>query len=228
MLVMGLDTSLQRCSVAILKNGALLAAQSKDLEKGHAEHLAPMAAAALSEAAISIRALDRVGVVVGPGGFSGVRVGLSFARGLAIGADLDVVGVTSLAALARNLTEAPPSALIAPLIDARRGQLYAGLYEQSGAVLAPPFVASPDDVFTKLKSAAQERPVSLIGTGAALMAQEDPCLLKPKIPMQIDARNVALLAAVAAAPSASPAPLYLRAPDAKPPKSSRFEGLSAP
>lgn len=228
MLVMGLDTSLQRCSVAILKNGDVLADQSLDMEKGHAEHLAPLAAAALKAAKISIGDLDRVGVVIGPGGFSGIRVGLSFARGLAIGADFDVVGVTTLAALARNLKGVAPSALIAPLIDARRGQLYAGLYENDGAVLVDPFVATPDEVFAKLKSAARDRPVSLIGTGAAHMAEGEPQFSKPLIPMQIDARNVALLAAEAPPSAAPPAPLYLRAPDAKPPKSSRFDGLSTP
>ncbi|HXI85963.1 MAG TPA: tRNA (adenosine(37)-N6)-threonylcarbamoyltransferase complex dimerization subunit type 1 TsaB, partial [Parvularculaceae bacterium] len=100
MIVLGLDTALKSCSAAIVENGSLRAEARLPLEKGHAEHLAPMVAALFREAQIGPRGIDRVGVVVGPGAFAGVRVGLAFARGLALGTEIRIVGVTSLAALA--------------------------------------------------------------------------------------------------------------------------------
>lgn len=226
MLVMGLDTSLQRCSVAILKDGALVADQSLEMERGHAERLAPMAAKALADTGIAIRDLDRIGVVVGPGGFTGVRVGLSFARGLAIGTGLDVVGVTSLAALAENLENAQPGALVAAVINARRGQLYAGLYQRGGAMLIAPFVATPGHVSEILIKKAGAKLVSLVGSGAAQIAHNGRDWGAAGVSDQISAVHVAQLAAAASPPDSPPRPLYLRAPDAKPPKPSRFQGIS--
>ncbi len=223
---MGLDTSLQCCSVAILRDGAVVADQSLAMERGHAEHLAPMAARALAEAGIAVRDLDRIGVVVGPGGFTGVRVGLSFARGLAIGTGLDVVGITSLAALAENIESAEPDALVAPVIDARRGQLYAGLYRRGGAVLIAPFVATPEHVSERLQKAAGAQPVSLVGSGAAQIARKRRQWIDSGLPEQISAKYVARRAAATPPPEGPPGPLYLRAPDAKPPKPSRFQGIS--
>lgn len=215
MLVMGLDTALQRCSVAILRDGAVAADISIGMECGHAERLAPMAAEALETAGVRIADLDRVGVVVGPGGFTGVRVALSFARGLGVGTRVKIVGVTSLAALARGA--APGENLIAPVIDARRGQVYAALYNQHGEELLAPFVAAPEAAREKLQQAASNARYFLTGSGAPL--------IDPSAPgeAEIDAKIVAQLAAAAPAPSHPPAPLYLRPPDAKPGKPSAFQ-----
>ncbi len=214
MLVMGLDTALQRCSVAILRDGAVVGDQSVDMARGHAEHLAPMAAAALAEAGVEIADLDRIGVVVGPGGFTGVRIALSFARGLAIGVDIDVVGITSLAALAGNAGDAGAGELVAPIIDARRGQVYAALYEQSGLCRVPPFVSDPEQAIKQLADDTQGRQTVAIGSGVGLLP---PGAWRPSAgDAQIDAKVVAALAAEAAPPFGCPPPLYLRGPDAKP------------
>ena len=217
MLTLGLDTALQRCSVAILRDGKVLSDRGAGMERGHAEHLAPMAAAALAEAGVGVKDLERIGVVVGPGGFTGVRVGLSFARGLAIGVDIPVVGVTSLAALAANVADAPQGALIAPVIDARRAQVYAALYAPGGAARVPPFVAAPEEALKMLTDEAAGAKVALVGTGAALLGGTPPGWRRAASPDQIDSKVVARLAAAAPAPAGPPAPLYLRAPDAKPP-----------
>ncbi|MEZ5926895.1 MAG: tRNA (adenosine(37)-N6)-threonylcarbamoyltransferase complex dimerization subunit type 1 TsaB [Parvularculaceae bacterium] len=107
LLVLALDTALKSCSLAILDRGPegarVLADIHERLEKGHAERIAPMAMDALAKASLGVKDIDRVGVVIGPGAFAGVRVGVAFARGLALGTKLDVVGVTSLAALAGAL-----------------------------------------------------------------------------------------------------------------------------
>ncbi len=214
MLVMGLDTALQRCSVAILRDGAVVGDQSTDMARGHAEHLAPMAAAALGQAGVKIADLDRIGVVVGPGGFTGVRIALSFARGLAIGVDVDVVGITSLAALAGNARDTDRGELIAPVIDARRGQVYAALYEKSGQCRVQPFVSDPEQALKLVVDAAQTAKIVTIGSGAGLAPFG--AWRQSEGDQQIDAKVVAALAADAAPPFGRPPPLYLRGPDATP------------
>ncbi|MFC2951160.1 tRNA (adenosine(37)-N6)-threonylcarbamoyltransferase complex dimerization subunit type 1 TsaB [Marinicaulis aureus] len=223
MLVLGLDTALQRCSVAIIRGDEVLADESVGMERGHAERLAPMAAAALAKAGVSIGDLSRVGVVVGPGGFTGVRVALSFARGLGVGTGIPVVGVTSLAALA-----APHWAqeLVAPVIDARRGQVYAALYGRGGEIILPPFVSEPKEALKKLQDKAADRSVRVLGSGARLLGPAPAGWSVSEAREEIDARIVALLAAKAPAPDGPPAPLYLRAPDAKPGKPGLFDGAA--
>ncbi len=220
MLIMALDTALQRCSVAILRDSDVLADESVHMERGHAEHLAPMAATALATAGVSIGDLDRVGVVIGPGGFTGVRVALAFARGLGVGTGLPIVGVTSLAALAAG---AGCAGAVAPVVDARRGQVYAALYGESGEVLAAPFVAEPKEALKMLGVGAGDERVSLVGSGAGLLPGPPSHWPMATGSTEIDAKIVARLAAKAPAPDAPPAPLYLRAPDAKPGKPGLFE-----
>ncbi len=214
MLVMGLDTALQRCSVAILRDGAVVGDQSMDMERGHAEHLAPMAAAALDEAGVNIADLDRIGVVVGPGGFTGVRIALAFARGLAIGVEIDVVGITSLAALARNAHDVPMGELIAPVIDAKRGQVYAALYEKNGLCRVQPFVSDPEQALNLLIDGMHGAQRITIGSGAGLLPPGP--WRQSEGGAQIDAKAVAALAADSAPPFGRPPPLYLRPPDATP------------
>ncbi len=211
MLILSVDTALQRCSVAITRDGDALAVEVEDREKGHAERLAPMAAAVFKAAGVAPADLDRIGVVVGPGGFTGVRVGLAFSRAMGLATGAGVIGVTSLEALARNVDEEGRD--VASVIDARRGQVYAGLY-RDGVCVVPPFVAAPEEAAAQISSAAI-RSVLSVGTGSALLpaqhgfgeADADP---------QIDPIMVATLTAAAPAPAGPPAPLYLRPPDAKP------------
>lgn len=227
MITLGLDTALQSCSVAILKDAAVLSDKFLALEKGHAEKLAPMAAAALAKAGLKVADLDRVGVVIGPGGFTGVRVGLAFARGLGLGTGAAIVGVTSLAALAAGVADAPAGAMIAAVIDARRGQVYAALYDAAGTERLPAFVAAPKAALEKLKDAVKGAPAVLVGSGAGLLGGGEAGWAISGALAQIDAKIVARLAAAAKAPGCPPAPLYLRAPDAKPAGRALFEGLSS-
>ncbi|MEX6632672.1 tRNA (adenosine(37)-N6)-threonylcarbamoyltransferase complex dimerization subunit type 1 TsaB [Hyphococcus lacteus] len=224
MLIMGLDTALQRCSVAILRGDDVLADKSVDMERGHAEHLAPMAALAVKEAGVTFRDLDRVGVVIGPGGFTGVRVALAFARGLGIGTGIDIIGVTSLAALAAGVE---PTSLTATVIDARRGEVFAALYGNDGAEIAAPFVSTPEQSLNILRQSAGAEPVTIVGSGAALLGDLPDNWQRQATKSQIDAKIVAQLALAAPRSALPPAPLYLRVPDAKPGKPGLFSG-SAP
>ena len=213
---MGLDSALQRCSVAIARDRATVAVRAADMERGHAEHIAPMTAAVLKEAGARVADLGRIGVVVGPGGFTGVRVALAFARGLGVATGVPVIGLTSLAALAGNVAADDAESLIAPVIDARRGQVYAGLYKADGETLVAPFVAAPDAVFARLVDAAGPSCVVTVGTGAGLLPSLPENWRRSGAGDQIDAAIVARLAGTAPPPAGPPAPLYLRPPDAKP------------
>ncbi len=214
MLILAVDTALQRCSIAILRDGQPLAVEVEDREKGHAERIAPMAAAAFRGAGVAPNDLDRIGVVVGPGGFTGVRVGLSFSRAMGLAAGAETVGVTSLAALASGSDA--DGGDIAAVIDARRGQVYGALYRDGLCVVAP-FVADPEEAAARLAAAAPG-PLSLVGTGAGLLPPRAGWV-EASGDRQIDPVVVARLAAEALPPDGSPAPLYLRPPDARPQKS---------
>lgn len=224
MLTLALDTALKSCSVAILDGERVLADLHEPLDKGHAERIAPMAMAALEKAGVSVGDLDRVGVVIGPGAFAGVRVGLAFARGLALGARLDVVGVTSLAALAAALPR-QEGVLTAAVIDARRGQVYAALFDSGLAARLPPFVASPEEARARLAEAAGGALVRLAGDGAPLLPPHTDFWVEAGAAPAIDAKVVARLVSGAPRPASPPSPLYLRPPDAKPGAPSPLDGL---
>ncbi|MBF0307713.1 MAG: tRNA (adenosine(37)-N6)-threonylcarbamoyltransferase complex dimerization subunit type 1 TsaB, partial [Alphaproteobacteria bacterium] len=93
MLALGFDTSLQACSVALWRDGAVLARRSECMARGHAEALLPMIVAVMADGGAAWRDLTLIGVTVGPGTFTGIRIGLAAARGLGLAAGLPVAGV---------------------------------------------------------------------------------------------------------------------------------------
>ena len=206
MIVLALDTCLTACSVAICEGERVLAHATEVMARGHQERLAPMAEAVMAEAGLPFSRVERIGVTVGPGSFTGLRVGVAFAKGLASALSIPAVGVGTLEAMA-----APVAGLAFAVIDARRGQVYGQAFEDGHALMAPDALTA-EDAAARLAEIAQGRPVTLIGSGAPLLA--------PMVPTAAvvaaegaDAREVARLAA-----SRTPAPLrplYLRAPDAK-------------
>ncbi len=225
MRVLGIDTALDRCSLAIVEGGGVLASQTQRLTKGHAEVAPLMLKSLLDETRLRAGDLDRVGVVVGPGGFTGVRIGLALARGLALGTGIAVIGVSAMAALLDGWRGAEKaSGLTAIVLDARRGQVFAALYSGAREKVAP-FAASPVDASRTLLDAAGESAVAVIGAGGALLPETPPHWRLAEPDAAIDPVRVARLAAAAPAPSAPPAPIYLRPPDAAPGAPSPFAGL---
>src|SRR5689334_22628201 len=132
MIVLGLDTCLSSCSVAVLDGERVLASAREVMARGHQERLAPMAQAVMAETCLAFPALNRIAVTVGPGSFTGLRVGIAFAKGLALALDRPAVGVGTLEALA-----AEADGLVFAAIDARRGQLYLQGFEGGRALMAP-------------------------------------------------------------------------------------------
>jgi tRNA threonylcarbamoyladenosine biosynthesis protein TsaB len=210
MLVLGLDTCLSSCSVAVLDGERVLASAREVMARGHQERLAPMTREVMAEAGLAFESVDRIAVTVGPGSFTGLRVGIAFAKGLALALGRPAVGIGTLEALA-----AEASGLVFAAIDARRGQLYLQAFEDGLALMAPDALTA-EVAAARLAELSQGRPFTLVGSGAALLADFAPTA--PVVAAEgADARHVARLAALREPGPLKP--LYLRAPDAKLPAS---------
>src|SRR5215831_4109369 len=195
MLVLGLDTCLGACSVAVLDDGAIRGFASEPMARGHQERLAPMAREVMADAGVAFADLDRIGVTVGPGSFTGLRVGVAFAKGLSLALDRPAVGVGVLEALAADLP-----GLVFPAIDARRGQLYLQAFEDGRALMAPDALTA-GDAAARILELGLGRAFTLVGSGAALLAGVSP-FSRILETAGADARTVARLAA-----ARTPAPL---------------------
>ncbi|WP_372708395.1 tRNA (adenosine(37)-N6)-threonylcarbamoyltransferase complex dimerization subunit type 1 TsaB [Brevundimonas sp.] len=222
MRVLVVDTALGLCSVGVFEvaDGVArsLGLRSEAMIRGHQERLAVLAREAVAEAG-GFDAVGRIGVTVGPGSFTGLRIGLAFAHGLGAALDRPVVGVSTLDALAASAGDARA---VAALIDARRGQVYARFWidgRPDGPAEAVSLGAAGARV-AKLGAGAV-----LIGSGAVLIAGSAPdALVHDHAGPTPDA--VARLAAAADPIESPPRPLYLLAPDATPP--SRLPGQPRP
>ncbi len=223
MRVLIVDTALGTCSAAVVEDGRLLGLRTELMTKGHQERLAGMARDAVADAGGGFGALDRIGVTVGPGSFTGLRVGLAFAQGLGAALSRPVVGVSTLNALAASVEA---GGLVAAVIDARRGQVYARLFRDGVALDAAE--ALPLDVAVERILEADVAP-TLVGSGAVLLSETFPDRFGEAVSEPLAAPTPEALARLTAAAdpaTAVPRPLYLRAPDATPP--SRLPGQPRP
>lgn len=210
--ILALDTCVEACAVAAWAEGRTLAALSEPMVRGHQERLAPMVVEVLAAAGLAPDALDRIAVTVGPGSFTGLRVGLAFAKGLAMALERPLIGVGSLEAL--GLAQA--QGFTAACLDARRGRVYLQVFVDGRAVMAPD-VLDVDLAAARVAELWRGGPARLVGSGAPLIAGVLPgAQLEPAATP--DASVVARLAA-ARTPGARVRPLYLRAPDARIPGS---------
>ncbi len=208
--ILALDTCLGACSVAVCDEDSALAAASEAMTRGHQERLAPMVREVMAKAGLDFAQLDRIGVTVGPGSFTGLRVGLAFAKGLALALDRPCVGVSVLEALGR--ARARPG-FVAACLDAHRGQVYLQVFIDGRPVMAPD--ALPVEVASaRLIELYAGGPAVLVGSGAPLLRAALPGALAEPDTLP-DPVAIAAFARDARAPFAPPRPLYLRAPDAK-------------
>jgi len=190
----------------VLDGERVVASAREVMARGHQERLAPMARDVVAQAGLAFDRLERIAVTVGPGSFTGLRVGIAFAKGLALALDRPAVGIGTLEALA-----AEAEGLVFPAIDARRGQLYLQAFEDGRALMAPDALTA-ETAAARVAELSQGRPCTLVGSGAPLLADLMPGA-RILSPQGADARHVARLAA--ARDPAPLKPLYLRAPDAK-------------
>jgi tRNA threonylcarbamoyladenosine biosynthesis protein TsaB len=202
-IVLGLDTCLNACSVAVIDGERVLASASEVMARGHQERLAPMAQRVMAEAGIGFDKLERIGVTVGPGSFTGLRVGIAFAKGLASALALPSAGVGTLQALA-----AEAEGLVFAALDARRDQVYLQAF-QNGAALTAPEVLPLEAAVARVAEIARGRSFTVVGSGGPLIAPT--AQLVPA-----DGAAAVKVARLAAGQAPAPlTPLYLRAPDAR-------------
>jgi tRNA threonylcarbamoyladenosine biosynthesis protein TsaB len=211
MIILALDTCLDACSVAVREDGRTLGVASEVMARGHQERLAPMARMVMREADLAFSALDRIAVTVGPGSFTGLRVGLAFAKGLALALERPCMGISTLEALATG--EGRPG-FVAACLDAHRGQIYLQVFIDGRPAMAPD-VLPTETATARLVELYGGGPAALVGSGAPLLASALPgALALPEA--RPDPVAIAALAAAVRPPFAPPRPLYLRAPDARP------------
>lgn len=206
MIVLGLDTCLAACSVAVCDGERVLAHETEVMARGHQERLAPMAERVMAAAGLPFSRLERIGVTVGPGSFTGLRVGLAFAKGLASALGAPLAGVGALEALA-----AEADGLVFAAVDARRDQVYLQGFEDGRPLMAPDALELATAA-ARLAEIAAGRALTLVGSGGPLLADFAPGA-RVLTPEGCDARLVARLAAARTPVPARP--LYLRAPDAR-------------
>ena len=225
MKILSLETSAKACSAAVTEDGALLGLAYQNVGLTHSRTLMPMVEDLLKNAGLTLAGMDAVAVARGPGSFTGIRIGVAAAKGLAFSAGLPVIGVSTLDAMARNA--AVQDGLILCAMDARRNQIYNALFQAEGGRLT----RLCDDRAIALADLARELsghagPIWVTGDGAALcLAYMDaaglPC--RPAAPHLLfqSAAGVGLSAHLLAedpaqllAPQAL-TPLYLRPPQAQ-------------
>ncbi|HVJ22164.1 MAG TPA: tRNA (adenosine(37)-N6)-threonylcarbamoyltransferase complex dimerization subunit type 1 TsaB, partial [Polyangiaceae bacterium] len=132
MRVLAIETSGPRGSVALLENTELVLELEHEQPNAHAEQILPLVERALSSAGFDRRSLDRIAVGIGPGSFTGLRVGIALGEGLALGLDLPIVGVSSLRAMAAAAPASEPRVRV-PVLDARRSEIFAAAYDAEGS-----------------------------------------------------------------------------------------------
>ena len=219
MRLLALDTATEHCSAALLINDQVLVREAL-LERGHAEHILPMVQQLLAEGGIGLRALDALAFGRGPGAFTGVRLAASVAQGLAFGADLRVVPVSNLAALAqRALLEDPTAAAVLVCTDARMREVYCGAFTRTRH--AGPAPAAPEGVLAPERVALPPgwNPAQTVGAGSGFAAYAQLRALLPGVRVREGlwprAREIAALATLEVRagrtlPAVEAVPVYLR------------------
>lgn len=211
-----LDTAANFCAVAVfdLASGQLLSKKVDDIGTGHAEVLMEFIEDATSKAKIALHAIGAVATVIGPGSFTGIRVGVSTARGLALALGVPSFGITTLDALRTEAALAVSEKPVMAAIDARRGEIYTALYASNGEELSAAAVTTLEQA----NALAKEYQPTLVGSGASAIGALLPAAKIVHLRATAEIETYALCAAKAFVRGSleKPKPLYLRAPDAKP------------
>ncbi|MEO1112630.1 MAG: tRNA (adenosine(37)-N6)-threonylcarbamoyltransferase complex dimerization subunit type 1 TsaB [Pseudomonadota bacterium] len=223
MRVLAIDTALANCAAAVLDDGsesACFESFAEEIGRGHAERLMDMIGEVMAETSTAFSDLDRVVVTIGPGSFTGLRVGLAVARGFGLVLGTPVVGITTLAAIARASAPMDGGAPVLVALTGKGDEVYCQEFDASGEKTGEASVRTISDL-----AATMPKCIRLAGSAAERIASE---LDLPSAQIISRAgfpgiRDVAELGLLADPVTASPSPLYLRPPDATPQTRGRIE-----
>ena len=229
-LILALDTTTRGGSVAVADDATILAVLPGDESRTHGERLPAEIAAALDRAGVTRQQIDLLAVAAGPGGFTGLRIGLAAMQGLAMTLNKPVAGVATLDALAAQVHD-EDCELIVPWMDAQRGDVFAAIVERrTHATLEPPVAENPSAVLERWAARLGRRRVIFIGDAVArdreLIARYSDGDWQMRAPQPL-APQIALLGrrmaeqGLAGLPHAL-TPVYVRRPDAEIDKETRL------
>lgn len=218
MRILAIDTALGACSACVLDTSdpAPLAIEQTAMERGHAEALMPMIERVMAKVEGGFSSLDRVAVTIGPGSYTGLRVGISAARAIALAAGIPAIGISTLAASAAPFIGREGGRVVAAAVDAKHGQVWFQAMNAQGKQLVSVRQVNHRDAARAIGAG----PVSLVGSAALAVANEawaiglDALVVDDaKAP---DVTWVARLGMIADPESAPPRPLYLKPPETTP------------
>ena len=221
--VLAFDTATRGCSVALWHAGKIIGSAAREMERGQSEALMPMIMVVLKETGKNFDDLDALAVTIGPGAFTGLRIGLAAARGMALASNVPVFGVTTLEAVAGAISEQDrKDKAILVALDSKREDHYVQLFSATLSPLGDPQTSLPE----KLSHLNLPEEILIVGDAAPSAAE---ALGDRNVAVHMSAAsglpNAEVIAALAAArwqegerPQAMPQPLYLRAPDVSPPR----------
>ena len=228
MIILAIDSTARACSAAIGRDTSVLISMQNDTGNTHSEQLLPMIENCLSRASLSFEDIDAYACTVGPGSFTGVRIGVSVIKGLAFGKNKPCIEVSSLEAIAENLS--PLHGLLCPVMDARRSQVYTALFKvnEQGELVRlkeDSAIAISDLAEICRPLVSKDYPLYLAGDGYNLAFREltalgIPCAITPPL---LRLQNAASVLTVAARKlhaqetktDLTLSPLYLRLPQAE-------------
>lgn len=223
MILLALDTATPSCSVALVENNQVMGELFRGDGETHSRHLMTMVDAVLKKCRVALTHVDALAVTRGPGSFTGIRIGMATAKGLSAAMGIPLVGVSSLDALAMQVSRS--AGLRCCLIDARKQEVYCGFYRSDGQgairQVREPFAADPEQV-----AAGVSEPCVFIGDGALLYRDRlekrlgSLARFAPEMNHRIRAATVARIgfrdkAGLAGVAGRDPVPLYIRKSDAE-------------
>ena len=211
MIVLALDTAGTGCFAAVYDGGEdrVLASAGAVIGRGHAEQLMAFVDQALEASGRTLGEVERIAVTIGPGSFTGIRVGVAAARGFALALGVPAVGISILEALAQAAREAQPGRDVLAVMDAKRDELYCQSFKANGEASGTPAILSLDEA-RRLHAGFD----GVVCGSAAGFLTDAP---QPGISVSdaVDIGVVGRLGAAADPRRGKPSPLYLRGPDVK-------------
>jgi tRNA threonylcarbamoyladenosine biosynthesis protein TsaB len=222
--ILALDTATSSCSVAFWADG-VKACRTAAIERGHAEALMPMVVEVMAEAGVTFADVDLVAVTVGPGSFTGLRIGLAAARGMALAAGLPCLGITTLEAVAESIDRRQQAnEVVLAALDSKRGDIFAQAFAAVDRPLDPPVAVSVDDLHAIIPAGTTlDLPVVVVGSAAETAVRALTDAGRRAVGAAAAVPVASAVAAIAARRhrrgaklERPPSPLYLRPPDTGP------------